>query len=148
MCFTLEVEHVWNSFWKAFGVSKDLSPVSIVSFVAFGVRNVPPPPAPYSAAFPVRHCRHVILSNNVYFWKSMYGMSCITSHLRFSLGACFIQSQVYFVHEMSLIVWKERVFESLKQRLRHNTIRVINAAREKNLSDLDDNDAVKSLLQT
>ncbi|CAM9268220.1 unnamed protein product, partial [Sphacelaria rigidula] len=55
---------------------------------------------------------------------------------------------VYFVHEMSLMVWKERVFEALKERLRNNTIRVINAARERNLSDLDDNDAVKSLLQT
>lgn len=56
--------------------------------------------------------------------------------------------QVYFVHEMSLIVWKERVFEALKERLRRNTMRVVNAAREKNLTDLDDNDAVKSLLKT
>lgn len=50
--------------------------------------------------------------------------------------------------EMSLIVWKEGVFEALKERLRDNTIKVINEARERNLSDLDDNDAVKSLLKT
>lgn len=56
--------------------------------------------------------------------------------------------QVYFVHEMSLMVWKERVFEALKERLRHNTMKVINAARERNLRDLDDNDAVKGLLKT
>lgn len=49
---------------------------------------------------------------------------------------------------MSLIVWKERVFEALKERLRRNTMRVVNAAREKNLPDLDDNDAVRSLLKT
>lgn len=49
---------------------------------------------------------------------------------------------------MSLMVWKERVFEALKERLRHNTMRVINAARERNLNDLDDNEAVKSLLVT
>ncbi|CAM9475435.1 unnamed protein product, partial [Choristocarpus tenellus] len=55
---------------------------------------------------------------------------------------------VYYVYEMSLMVWKSRVFDSLKARLRHNTIRVINAARERNLPSLDDNDAVKSLLQT
>lgn len=58
------------------------------------------------------------------------------------------RAQVYFVYEMSLIVWKERVFDALKERLRNNTIRVINAARERNLSDLDDNDVVKSLLKT
>lgn len=58
------------------------------------------------------------------------------------------EQKVYFVHEMSLMVWKERVFEALKERLRNNTIRVINAARERNLSDLDDNEAVKCLLQT
>lgn len=56
--------------------------------------------------------------------------------------------QVYFVYEMALIVWKERVFEALKERLRNNTIRVVNAARERNLPDLDDNDVVKSLLKT
>lgn len=56
--------------------------------------------------------------------------------------------QVYFVREMSLMVWKERVFEALKERLRHNTMKVINAARERNLSNLDDNDAVRSLLKT
>ncbi|CAM9416688.1 unnamed protein product, partial [Ectocarpus fasciculatus] len=55
---------------------------------------------------------------------------------------------VYFVREMSLMVWKERVFEALKERLRHNTMKVINAARERNLSNLDDNDAVRSLLKT
>ncbi|CAN0307610.1 unnamed protein product [Ascophyllum nodosum] len=55
---------------------------------------------------------------------------------------------VYFVEEMSLIVWKERVFDALKERLRHNAIEVIDAARDKDLANLDDNDAVKSLLQT
>lgn len=59
-----------------------------------------------------------------------------------------IPYQVYPVHKMALIVWKERVFEALKERLRQNTMGVINAARERNLSDLDDNEAVKSLMQT
>ena len=52
------------------------------------------------------------------------------------------------MEEMSLIVWKERVFDALKERLRHNAIEVIDAARDKDLANLDDNDAVKSLLQT
>lgn len=56
--------------------------------------------------------------------------------------------QVYFVQEMSLMVWKEKVFDALKERLRHNTIKVINSARERGLSNLDDDDAVKSLLKT
>ena len=56
--------------------------------------------------------------------------------------------QVYFVQEMSLMVWKEKVFDTLKERLRHNTIKVINSARERGLSNLDDDDAVKSLLKT
>lgn len=61
---------------------------------------------------------------------------------------CCPRAQVYFVYEMSLIVWKEMVFEPLKERLRNNTIKVINAARERNLSNLDDNDVVNSLLKT
>ncbi|CAM9125978.1 unnamed protein product [Chrysoparadoxa australica] len=55
---------------------------------------------------------------------------------------------VYFVYEMALVVWKDRVFESLKVRLRSNVIRVINNARTQDLDNLNDDGVVKSLLQT
>lgn len=85
--------------------------------------------------------------------RGVYLRAAITSaHLHPVVSVAFEtwlgKMQVYFVREMSLMVWKERVFEALKERLRHNTMKVINAARERNLSNLDDNDAVRSLLKT